>query len=424
MVENAKPEKIELDEIMMAMDVVDTLRHEQLLVERELASDERDQALIEKVKRMYAAQGLEVSDEVIAAGVAALKENRFAYQPPPRGSSWLANLYVMRNRLAKWAGLMAIALVGMFFFYRVAFVAPEARQRQKSVHNFNTTISQQQDQLGVAKQRLVNLKQALARAEKTPAVAEAAARHLLTKAGQELTGAETNVQAMEKLPLQPNLTAETLLRESEVIKRRVEQRGELLKNALAQLTGAETAIHNLGELAGRREKLNSQRQSLLAETREEAARTQTEKLYNDALAALNQGNLAETRRKSESLQQLYDHLVQEYELRIVSRAGAASGIRRTLPNRPGVQNYYLVVEAVTPQGKRLTVPITSEENGKVYNVQQWGMRVDESLYDKIRRDKLDDGIIQNNLFGIKERGYLTPRYLAPTTGGAIPVVKD
>ena len=111
-------------------------------------------------------------------------------------------------------------------------------------------------------------------------------------------------------------------------------------------------------------------------------------------------------------------------MRIVSRQGIPSGIRRTLPNRPGVQNYYVIVEAVTSQGKRLTVPITSEENGKTYNVQQWGMRVDESLYDKIRRDKLDDGIIQNNLFGVKERGYLTPRYLMPTTGGAIPVVKE
>ncbi len=95
-----------------------------------------------------------------------------------------------------------------------------------------------------------------------------------------------------------------------------------------------------------------------------------------------------------------------------------------MPNRPGVQNYYLVVEAVTPQGKRLTVPITSEENGKTYTVQQWGLRVDESLYDKIRQDKLDDGIIQNNRFGMKERGYLTPRYLMPTTGGAIPVVRE
>ena len=144
MVENAKPEslkkpeKTEFDEVMLAMDVVDTLRHEQLLVERELASDERDQALIEKVKRMYAAQGLEVSDEIIAAGVKALKENRFTYQPPPRGSAWLANLYVRRNRLAKWTAILAAALIGLFFFYRFAFVAPEIRQRQKEAKNFNS----------------------------------------------------------------------------------------------------------------------------------------------------------------------------------------------------------------------------------------------------------------------------------------------
>ena len=102
MVENPKPEKIEkLDEVMLAMDVVDTLRHEQLLVERELASDERDQALdLKKSSACMPRQGLEVSDEVIAAGVAALKENRFAYQPPPRGTAWLANLYVRRNRSA------------------------------------------------------------------------------------------------------------------------------------------------------------------------------------------------------------------------------------------------------------------------------------------------------------------------------------
>ena len=37
MVDDEKPEKIELDEVMLAMDVVDTLRHEQQLVERELA---------------------------------------------------------------------------------------------------------------------------------------------------------------------------------------------------------------------------------------------------------------------------------------------------------------------------------------------------------------------------------------------------
>lgn len=99
MADQEKPEKVELDQVMLAMDVVDLLRHEQALVERELASEERDQALFEQVKRMYASQGLEVTDEIIADGVAALREERFVYRPPPpKGSLWLARLYVNRRR--------------------------------------------------------------------------------------------------------------------------------------------------------------------------------------------------------------------------------------------------------------------------------------------------------------------------------------
>ena len=144
---------------------------------------------------------------------------------------WLANLYVRRNRLAKWAAILAASLVGMFFLYQFAFVAPEVRQRQKTAKNFNTTISQQQDQLSVAKQRLANLKQALGRAEKSSSASEVAAKRLLTEAGQQLAGAETRLQALEKLPLQPNLTADSLVREGEVIKRRLEQRSDAVKCA-------------------------------------------------------------------------------------------------------------------------------------------------------------------------------------------------
>ncbi len=111
--------------------------------------------------------------------------------------------------------------------------------------------------------------------------------------------------------------------------------------------------------------------------------------------------------------------MQEYDLRIASRPGAPSGVWRNPPNKPGTRNYYLIVEAVTPQGERLTVPITSEEDGSTHSVSQWGLRVDDDVFERIRRDKADDGIIQNNRFGVKERGYLTPHYLMPTTGGAI-----
>ena len=71
-----------LDDIMLSMDVVDTLRHRQHLIERELNSEERDQKLIERLREIYTSQGMEVTDEILAAGVAALKEDRFVYTPP------------------------------------------------------------------------------------------------------------------------------------------------------------------------------------------------------------------------------------------------------------------------------------------------------------------------------------------------------
>ena len=120
-------------------------------------------------------------------------------------------------------------------------MAPEVRQRQQAAKKFNALINQQQDQLSVAKQRLTNLQQSLSKAEKSSAASEVAAKRLLAEAGQQLTGAETTLQALEKLPLQPNVTADNLVREGEVIKRRAEQRNELLQSALTKLNSAEAA---------------------------------------------------------------------------------------------------------------------------------------------------------------------------------------
>ena len=52
MAENSSTEKRRLDDVMLAMDVVDTLRHQQSLVDRELGTDDHDQALIAKVRSM------------------------------------------------------------------------------------------------------------------------------------------------------------------------------------------------------------------------------------------------------------------------------------------------------------------------------------------------------------------------------------
>ncbi len=419
--DHKKPQRIELDEVMLAMDVVDTLRHEQQLVERELAGDERDQSLVERVKRMYASQGLEVTDQIIAEGVAALREERFAYRPPPpKGTLWLAKLYVNRGRWAKMFGIAMLSLIVLALVYRFIYVTPQIRRQTETVRSYNALIGQQQDQVTIARQRLASLNGSLKNAGKAAAQSpEPAAQRLLSEAGQLAAAAEVNLQSFDKLPLKPDLTGESFTREGKAVARRLEQRVKLLSDLSVHLDKAETALAGLSELATLRGKLAGQRRSLLAESREDGVRGRAEKLYADAVAAINRGDLQEARKGSADLQELYGRVVQEYELRITSRPGSPSGIWRDLQNNPGVRNYYIIVEAVTAPGERLALPITSEEDGTTRIVSQWGLRVDGAAFEKIRRDKLDDGIIQQNRFGVKERGYLTPRYLMPTTGKAI-----
>ncbi|MDP3545150.1 MAG: DUF6384 family protein, partial [Phreatobacter sp.] len=49
----AEQQSAKLDDIMLAMDVVDTLRHDQKITERELAEGDREVDLIERLRDIY-----------------------------------------------------------------------------------------------------------------------------------------------------------------------------------------------------------------------------------------------------------------------------------------------------------------------------------------------------------------------------------
>jgi hypothetical protein len=114
-----------LDEVMLAMDVVDTLRHQEKVVARELTSDVRDEELKQKLKRIYQAQGIDVSEQILEEGVKALQEDRFSYRPPPSGIGvHAARIYVSRGRWLPWAGGLALLLVVALFAYQLMVVKP------------------------------------------------------------------------------------------------------------------------------------------------------------------------------------------------------------------------------------------------------------------------------------------------------------
>jgi Family of unknown function (DUF6384) len=294
-------EKAPLDDVMLAMDVVDTVRHRALLVERELNAEDRDQKLLERLRELYRAQGIEVPDHVLQEGVRALREDRFTYKPPAPGLGvTLARLYINRGKWAK--GLLGIValIVVVWGGYTLFVSGPQARR-------------------------------------------------------------------------------------------------------LATMPGV----------------IESQRQVIVQEAASPAVKTRAEQLAATGQAALRAGDTAAAERAIGDLQALRARLEQTYELRIVSRPNEPSGVWRVPDRNPEARNYYIIVEAVTPDGKVLELPVLNEEDGKTSVVSKWALRVDEPLFRQVAADKQDDGIIQNRRFGIKGRGHLTPEYLMPTTGAAI-----
>jgi len=153
---------------MVAMDVVDTLRHRDLMVDRELDSKGRRQRLVARLREIYEAQGIAVTDEALSAGVDALEENRFAYTPAPRNfSTRLARIYVSRGRWLKpFAGLLAVGLViWLAWFYMVEL--PENRAQAvlpdqiAAAHARITAISESDAATRQANQLLAQTKVAL-----------------------------------------------------------------------------------------------------------------------------------------------------------------------------------------------------------------------------------------------------------------------
>lgn len=115
-----------LDEVMLAMDVVDTLRHRELILERELSADERDRELIDRLREIYAGQGIEVSDAVLERGVEDLRENRFLYTPPlPSFKRTLARIYVSRSRWAPALGIIVAVVAAALIAYQSLVRGPQ-----------------------------------------------------------------------------------------------------------------------------------------------------------------------------------------------------------------------------------------------------------------------------------------------------------
>lgn len=300
---------------MLAMDVVDTLRHEQRLVERALDSEAREAELIERVRRAYAAQGIEVSEAMVVEGVKALAEREFEYVAPEPGfRTRILTAWVRRRRIGGTLAVIAL-LAGSIWAAWWGFV------------------------------------------ERPRAQAQAAA----------LVAEQQRLATIAELP------------------DRLERVADAARDAAAT----------------------------------DPARAAVETLINNADTALKLQRVEETERLVQELEALTTFLRTVLTVRIVSRPGERTGVIRTPVDRDDVDNYYLIVEALDANNRPVAVDIQSEEDGSTRKVSMWGIRVNATTFNRIRRDKEDDGIVQASAAGDKPAGALRIRYSLANEGGTI-----
>jgi hypothetical protein len=304
-----EPKPHTLDDLMIAMDVVDTIRHREHLVHRELNDAAREAELIERLREIYRQQGIPVTDKMLEDGVRALKESRFVYKPPP--ASWKRTAFeawATRKRWGAWAAVALTLLIGSCGYHYMSVTLP--------------------------------------------------ARHAEEQA---------RIEVAETLP-----------------------------KAIRQ------AHADIGKLA-----------------MDGTAKARADQILADGERAIRDKDRAGLTRASADLKRLQAEVASEYTLTIVSRPGETTGVWRRPPRGATQRNYYIIVEAIAPDGRKLRLPVRNEETGETHEVDKFGVRVPQATFDAVAADKRDDGIVQKNRFGNKRRGTLAVDYQMPFEGGTI-----
>lgn len=386
------------DDVMIAMDVVDTLRHESNLVETELSGDQRRAALVEKLRTIYLTQGLAVSDDILNRAVDELEERRFVHEPLKPGlQHTLATIYVRRVRYALRSAVGAVVMA-------VLVGGPIAIMNKIE----NDRIAAE---VAAAKTLALLIDESL------PRELDAAAKAALRVAAA-VPGSEAKIATVGRL----EQDAKAALAARNV---------NGAQTAIAAINGIRAGLDRQAAVIARQQARDLTAKELMgkaaagiAEARE-AAKDSKAKAAVDALATdldrlAKAGEIDEFTIARLKLASLVEEIKLPLTIRIVDRKGVNAGVWRVRENDPKkVRVYYLVVEAERADGMPVERDVRNSENGQTSRVKTWALRVPREVYERVKDDKTSDGIINDREVGFKAAGALDIKWSVPTGGETI-----
>ncbi len=458
-----------INDFLQMSDVASQLRQIEENVVQQLDNDKTKEKLRSKLLDLAKIKGENITPEQIDKAIDDYYSRQYSFKAPEkRISTGLANLYINRTQIARKVGIPAItglALTGAVWLTAVGantvYKGSLERRAEESIERvyhdkqdlqrnieeiFSSPIKEQlpRDEKNLVNSILSSAKSRLA--ETNPILEvycpEGSAKTAITK--QNMDEAQKQIQILENII---NPAKSELEESSKIIKNQqqyisTEQSLESLINEIrgtdplpvflkraeiayssgvncidkrqlpqakeyrSNLVAIKSDIGNFSILTDKTEKIYN---SVVTTAREDPAKKIGMDLYKEAKQFINLADVPRLNHTVSALESLNSVLEQEYTLRIINRSGIKSGIDRYFTDKHGKRSsgFYIIVEAIDRNGNEVPVKIRSEENGSIETVNMWGERVPEYVYEKVKADKLDNGIINNDLVGKKERGYLT-----------------
>jgi hypothetical protein len=449
---------LDLEATMRLMDVADEIRRRDLQVARHLESTDRE-AIKRHVRERYAALGETPDERLLDQAIDTFLSEQHRFRKPEPGlATTLARWYVHRRWIALRVGLpaAAVAATGLLLFTGARGIAfARARSHEVRVEGAVVRLERRAEELRARRSRLEDRPDAAALGERERPVLRASldeADSGLDLAAEFLDRYAPGGDVRAGVTVSNRQAAEDLLPEVEhglgrasdgldaaeallATERGLGEARERLDRNLAEVVSAvppagvvETAkglhvrgvesveLRDLESARARADELGalvdgirdlpalareaaSLHASLLGLAAEPAARDRANALDERARAAVAAGDVAGLRGARDEMRELERVLGLAYEIVVTG------GVWRA---KDDIRNYYLIVEARDDDGNAVSMPVKNEETGRTETVREWAERVQRDEYDRVAADKRDNGIIDDDRFGVKQSGRFEP----------------
>ena len=392
----AGPERLlKPDEILRVMDAAQVIHERQSKLEEHEALD-RD-ATIREIQVMYEELGDLVDARVIGRALDEHLAQRHAFTPPPPGlRRALALLYIRRGLVAKRV-LAPAAAIGVFAWAGFAG-AGVMRERafERDVEGLRAEIARIEAEIDSDLGDITALRAGGIPADLPSEDFDAVVAGLAT--------AESGLAelAAALAPIAEEAADDGIDRAGlATLREQFDAVDDALLFARSDLIGADYLVDRHTRLGTLRTEIAGLHAGIMAEAVEELARDRAGALRRDADTHLAARDLEGLETTAAGLRELRAQVALEYGIVIVG------GVWRRHNELEGVRNYYLRVQAIDADGQRVPITVRNEEDGTTAQVLEWAERVPQEVYDRVAADRQDNGIIDNNEFGTKRRGFVT-----------------